>query len=110
MAARVIITGAASGIGAAATEQLRARGAQVVGLDINVSGDLVACDVREQESVERAVAEAIERLGGGVDVLVNNAGVGFAESAELAPDERATSVLEVKPIGPWRMTAAALPA
>src|SRR3954470_8111629 len=110
MAARVIITGAASGIGAAATEQLRARGAQVVGLDINASGDLVGCDVREQESVERAVAEAIERLGGGVDVLVNNAGVGFAQSAGLAPDERATAVFEVNAIGPWRMTAAALPA
>jgi NAD(P)-dependent dehydrogenase (short-subunit alcohol dehydrogenase family) len=110
MAARVIITGAASGIGAAATEQLRARGAHVVGLDINATGDLVACDVREQESVERAVGEAIERLGGGVDVLVNNAGVGFAQSAGVAPDERATAVLEVNAIGPWRMTAAALPA
>src|SRR3954447_6260162 len=110
MAARVIITGAASGIGAAATEQLRARGAHVVGLDINASGDLVGCDVREQESVERAVAEAIERLGGGGDVLVNNAGVGFAQSAGLPPDERATAVFEVNAIGPWRMTAAALPA
>src|SRR4051794_18267045 len=109
MAARVIITGAASGIGAAATEQLRARGAQVVGLDINAGGDLVACDVREQESVERAVAEAIERLGGGVDVLVNNAGVGFAQSAGLAPDERATAVFEVNAIGPWRVTAGPLP-
>src|SRR3954464_11543030 len=110
MAARVIITGAASGIGAAATEQLRARGAQVVGLDINASGDLVACDVREQESVERAVAEAIERLGGGVDVLVNNAGVGFAQSAGVAPDEKALKVLEVNMVGPWRVTSAALPA
>src|SRR4051812_36065101 len=110
MAARVIITGAASGIGAAATEQLRARGAHVVGLDINASGDLVGCDVREQESVERAVAEAIERLGGGLDVLVNNAGVGFAQSAGLPLDERATTVFEVNMLGPWRMTAAALPA
>jgi NAD(P)-dependent dehydrogenase (short-subunit alcohol dehydrogenase family) len=110
MAARVIITGAASGIGAAATAQLRGRGAQVVGLDVNASGDLVACDVRDQDSVERAVGEAIERLGGGLDVLVNNAGVGFAQSAGLPPDERATRVFEVNMLGPWRMTAAALPA
>src|SRR3954470_9980606 len=110
MAARVIITGAASGIGAAATARLRERGAHVVGLDINAAGDLVACDVRDQESVERAVAEAIERLGGGVDVLINNAGVGFSQSAGLPPDDQAMTVFAVNAIGPWRVTAAALPA
>jgi NAD(P)-dependent dehydrogenase (short-subunit alcohol dehydrogenase family) len=110
VSARVIITGAASGIGAAAAAQLRERGAHVVGLDVNASGDLVACDVRDQESVYRAVAEAIERLGGGVDVLINNAGVGFAQSAGLAPDEQAVTVIEVNMLGPWRVTAAALPA
>src|SRR3954467_11104799 len=107
---RVIITGAARGIGAAAAAQLRGRGANVVGLDINAPGDLLACDVTDPDSVERAVAEAIERLGGGLDVLVNNAGVGFAQSAGLPPDERATTVFEVNMLGPWRMTAAALPA
>ena len=110
MSKRVIITGAASGIGAAAAAQLRERGAQVAGLDINASDDVIACDVRDQESVDRAVAEAIERLGGGVDVLINNAGVGFAQSAGLAPDERAKTVVEVNLLGPWRVTAAALPA
>jgi NAD(P)-dependent dehydrogenase (short-subunit alcohol dehydrogenase family) len=107
---RVIITGAASGIGAATADALRAKGAHVVGLDINGSGEIVACDVRDQESAERAVAEAIERLGGGVDVLINNAGVGFAQSAGAPPDDQALSVLDVNLIGPWRMTAAALPA
>src|SRR3954452_16375613 len=110
MDTRVIITGAASGIGAAAAAQLRERGARVVGLDINASGDLIACDVRDQQSVERAVGEAIERLGGGLDVLINNAGVGFSQSAGLPPDEKALTVLEVNMIGPWRMTAAAFPA
>jgi NAD(P)-dependent dehydrogenase (short-subunit alcohol dehydrogenase family) len=106
----VILTGAASGIGAAAAEELRRRGAQVVGLDINASDEIVACDVRDQEAVERAVAEAIERLGGGLDVLINNAGLGFSQSAGLAPDEKALAVLDVNLLGPWRMTAAALPA
>jgi NAD(P)-dependent dehydrogenase (short-subunit alcohol dehydrogenase family) len=106
----VIITGAASGIGAAATAQLRERGANVVGLDINAGDGIVECDVRDQESVESAVREAIERLGGGVDVLINNAGVGFGQSAGLVPDEKALMVLDVNMIGPWRMTAAALPA
>jgi NAD(P)-dependent dehydrogenase (short-subunit alcohol dehydrogenase family) len=107
---RIIITGAASGIGAATVEVLRSKGAQVVGLDINGSDEIIACDVRDQASVDSAVAEAIERLGGGVDVLINNAGVGFAQSAGVAPDERAVSVIEVNMIGPWRVTSAALPA
>jgi NAD(P)-dependent dehydrogenase (short-subunit alcohol dehydrogenase family) len=106
----VIITGAASGIGEAAAAELRRRGAQVVGLDINGSDEIIECDVRDQESVERAVRAAIERLGGGVDVLINNAGVGFSQSAGLAPDEKALAVFDVNMIGPWRMTAAALPA
>ena len=107
---RIIITGAASGIGAAAVERLRARGASVVGLDLNASEDIIQCDVGDQESVERAVAEALSRLGGGVDVLINNAGVGFSQSAGLPPDEKAMTVFAVNAIGPWRVTAAALPA
>src|SRR3954447_1241681 len=107
---RVIVTGAASGIGAATVEALAAKDARVVGLDINGSGEIVECDVRDQESVDGAVAEAIERLGGGMDVLINNAGVGFAQSAGVAPDDRALSVIEVNMIGPWRVTSAALPA
>ena len=55
------------------------------------------------------MAEAVERLGG-VDVLVNNAGVGFAQSAGERPDDRARRSLEVNLLGPWRVTAAALPA
>jgi NAD(P)-dependent dehydrogenase (short-subunit alcohol dehydrogenase family) len=72
---RVLITGAAGGIGAAAAEALRARGAQVVGLDLHADGESVMeCDVRDQDSVDRGVAEAIDRLGG-LDVLINNAGI-----------------------------------
>jgi NAD(P)-dependent dehydrogenase (short-subunit alcohol dehydrogenase family) len=110
VSARVVITGAAGGIGAAAAAQLRARGASVVGLDINGSDEIIECDVRDQQSVDRAVGEAIERLGGGLDVLINNAGVGFSQSAGAAPDEKALAVLDVNLVGPWRMTAAALPA
>jgi NAD(P)-dependent dehydrogenase (short-subunit alcohol dehydrogenase family) len=110
MSTRVLITGAAGGIGAAATEELRRRGARVVGLDLHGDGaDVLDCDVRDQESVDRAVRAAIERLGG-LDVLINNAGVGDPQSAGEPPDATALAVLDVNLVGPWRVTAAALPA
>lgn len=109
MSARVLVTGAAGGIGAATVEALRARGAHVVGLDVNPREGVIACDVRDQAAVDGAVAEAVARLGG-LDVLINNAGVGMAQSAGHAPDEAALAVIDVNLLGPWRVTAAALPA
>jgi NAD(P)-dependent dehydrogenase (short-subunit alcohol dehydrogenase family) len=110
MSVRVAITGAASGIGAATADSLREHGAEVVGLDINAGEeDVLACDVRDQASVDHAVAEAIERLGG-LDVLINCAGIGDPQSAAEPPAEDALRVLDVNLLGPWRVTAAALPA
>jgi NAD(P)-dependent dehydrogenase (short-subunit alcohol dehydrogenase family) len=110
MSRRVLITGAASGIGAAAADRLRADGATVAGLDLNASADwIIECDVTDQASVDRAVAAAIERLGG-LDVLVNNAGLGIPQSATVAPDDDAMKVFEVNLIGPWRVTSAAIDA
>src|SRR3954447_2292859 len=106
---RVLITGASGGIGTATTAELRARGATVIGLDLVPGDDVIECDVRDQASVDAAVAEAIDRLGG-VDVLVNNAGIGTPQSAGTAPDERALAVIDVNLVGPWRVTSAALPA
>ena len=106
---RVLITGASSGIGAAAMAELRSRGAQVAGLDIAPSEGVIACDVRDQGSVDAAVAEAVERLGG-LDVVVNCAGVGNPQSAGARPDDDALRVLDINLLGPWRITAAALPA
>jgi NAD(P)-dependent dehydrogenase (short-subunit alcohol dehydrogenase family) len=110
MSTRIIITGAASGIGAATAASLREGGAEVVGLDINAAGeDLLRCDVRDQASVDEAVAQAIERLGG-LDVLINCAGIGDPQSAGERPGEDASRVLDVNLLGPWRVTGAALPA
>jgi NAD(P)-dependent dehydrogenase (short-subunit alcohol dehydrogenase family) len=107
---RVIITGAASGIGEATAKELRVRGAQVVGLDLKGEDDLIACDVRDQESVDKAVAAAIERLGGGLDALVNCAGIGLPQSAAEKPGPDALGVIDVNLLGTWRVTATALPA
>jgi NAD(P)-dependent dehydrogenase (short-subunit alcohol dehydrogenase family) len=105
---RVLVTGAAGGIGGAAMQELRRRGARVVGLDLRASEDVIACDIRDQAAVDRAVAEAVERLGG-LDVLINNAGVGTPQSAGERPDEAALAVIDINLIGAWRVTAAALP-
>jgi NAD(P)-dependent dehydrogenase (short-subunit alcohol dehydrogenase family) len=109
MGKRVIITGAASGIGAATAVELRRRGAQVVGLDLQADEEILSCDVRDQDSVDNAVAAAIERLGG-LDALINCAGIGNPQSATQAPGEDAIRVLDVNLLGTWRVTAAALPA
>ena len=69
---------------------------------------VLACDLRDAAAVERGVAVAVERLGG-LDVLINNAGLGLPQSAGAAPDAAALAVLDVNLIAPWRVTAAALP-
>jgi NAD(P)-dependent dehydrogenase (short-subunit alcohol dehydrogenase family) len=111
MTSRVLITGAAGGIGSATVDALRAEGAVVLGLDVLPDPEfgVIACDVRDQPSVDAAVAEAIERLGG-LDVLINNAGIGLPQGAGEPPDASADAVIDVNLLGPWRVTAAALPA
>ncbi len=110
MSQRVIITGAASGIGEATMKALRGRGAYVVGLDLKATDDLVACDVTDQQSVDAAVAEAVRRLDGGLDAVVNCAGIGLPQSATERPGPDALRVIDVNLLGTWRVTAAALPA
>ena len=82
VSARVLITGAAGGIGSAAMAELRSRGAtrRRARPRGRRGADVLACDVRDQARSTRAVAEAIERLGG-LDVLINNAGLGAPQSA-----------------------------
>ncbi len=108
MSARVLVTGAASGIGAATVDALRRRGCLVVGLDLRGDGgSVLTCDVRDQNQVDTAVGRAIAQLGG-LDVLINNAGVGDAQRAGSPPDAAAQAVMDVNLFGAWRVTAAAL--
>lgn len=108
MSARIAITGGSGGIGSAAAELLRSRGASVALLDLNATDEVIACDVRDQDSVDRAIASAIDRLGG-LDVLVNSAGIGIPQSAGEKPDADALAVIDINLLGTWRATAAALP-
>jgi len=109
---RALVTGASGAFGSALRAELRSRGWQVAGLDLRPDPDdpaVIACDVTDDTEVPAAVAEAIERLGG-LDVLVNNAGIGGPASAGEAPGEVVTTMLDVNLLGAWRVTAAAIDA
>jgi 2-dehydro-3-deoxy-L-rhamnonate dehydrogenase (NAD+) len=116
---RAIVTGAAAGIGAAVTRRLAAEGARVALLDITDAGALaaqlspegvaVACDVRSGEAVASAVATIVDAWGG-VDIVVNNAGITgtVAELVDL-PEDEFLRVLDIDLVGTYRVTRAALP-
>lgn len=106
---RIIVTGASGAFGTAVSAELRRRGASVVGLDLAAGDGVIACDVTDDASVRTAVAEAVERLGG-LDVLVNNAGVGGPADSGRPPDDAVRRIVEVNAFGAWRVTAAALEA
>jgi len=74
MVMRVLVTGAANGIGRATAEAFRAAGARVMGLDLKAGEGIIACDLRQEADILRAVRAAADELGG-LDVLVNNAGI-----------------------------------
>ncbi|HEX2050929.1 MAG TPA: SDR family NAD(P)-dependent oxidoreductase [Actinomycetota bacterium] len=106
---RVLVTGAASGFGLAVAARLRARGDDVRGLDVRAAPGVLVADVRDQDEVDRAVGAAATELGG-LDVVVNNAGVGVPVDAGARPGPEALAALETNFLGAWRVTAAALPA
>jgi NAD(P)-dependent dehydrogenase (short-subunit alcohol dehydrogenase family) len=110
---RALVTGGGSGIGAATARLLRDDGAQVACLDLDPTGAPEGClqvagDVSDP-GVSLAVEQAVADLGG-LDVLVNNAGVGAAGSIEDSDDEEFRRLHEVNVLGTVRVTRAALPA
>src|SRR3982751_531116 len=110
---RVLITGGASGIGAAVAERFAAEGARVAVLDRDVSGVgeryvAVKADVTDDASVRAAVEAAVTELGG-LDVLINNAGIGAQGTVADNDDEEWHRVLDVNVLGIVRTTRAALP-
>ena len=110
---RAIVTGGASGIGLAAAQELAARGATVACLDLSpgeIGSPLIGIrtDVSDDASVREGVASAVARLGG-IDIVVNNAGIGAAGSIEDNDDEEWHRVLDINVVGIARVTRAALP-
>jgi NAD(P)-dependent dehydrogenase (short-subunit alcohol dehydrogenase family) len=108
-----LVTGGASGIGLATARALAAQEARVAVLDLAPHGpaDLayVRADVSDDAAVQEAVAAAVAHLGG-LDVLVNNAGIGALGGVEDNSDDEWRRVLDVNVLGTVRITRAALPA
>ncbi len=114
----VLITAAAgTGIGAATARRCKEEGARVVISDkherrlaetaeeLGVIG--IPCDVTNEDDVQRLVRDAAKELGG-IDVLVNNAGLGGSAEIHTMTDDQWNIVLEVTLTGTFRMTRAAL--
>lgn len=113
---RALVTGGASGIGAAIARAFRAAGADVVVLDVAATppADLCAgagylcADITDDAAVRAAVTAAVDQLGG-LDVLVNNAGIGTQGGVADSTDEDWLRVLNVNVIGTARVSRAAWP-
>lgn len=120
---RVFITGAASGLGRALAETWARRGARVGIADVNhtragetaeavtsAGGQplVMECDIRSDDQV-LAAAEAVRAAWGGVDVVVNNAGVAAAGTVADASLEDWSWVVDVNLMGAVRVCRAFLP-
>ena len=117
-----LVTGAERGIGFATAQELHARGAAVVLVDLDeaatqaaaerIGGDRVlglGADVTDRAAVQDAVDATVERFGG-LDVVVANAGSAPPISTIRLIDEDAFErVIEVDLLGVWRTVRAALP-
>ena len=108
-----IVTGGASGIGAAIAERLRNGGARVAVFDLRpddaLQADLaVAVDVADDASV-RAGVERVAAEFGRIDVVVNNAGIGAQGTIEANGDDEWHRVFDINVLGMVRVTRAALP-
>lgn len=108
-----VVTGGASGIGAAAATLLLQRGAQVAVLDLSTQGApegalAIACDVTDSRSVDAAIAAVIDAYGQ-LDILVSNAGIGAVGDVAANDDAQWAHVLDVNVIGMARVARAALP-
>ena len=106
-----LVTGGASGIGAAVADRLAAGGARVAVLDLNPGGTGhfgVECNVADDASV-RAAIDSVTKEFGRLDIVVNNAGIGAMGDVAANDDAEWARVLDINVVGVARVTRAALP-
>ena len=109
---RALVTGGASGIGLGTAQLLAAEGARVAVLDVAAPPaglDYAKADVTDDATVREAVSGVVGRFGG-LDVLVNCAGIGAQGGVEANSDEEWHRVFDVNVVGMVRVTRACLPA
>lgn len=109
---RTVVTGAASGIGRAIAEAFADEGARVLGLDLLSDGHhpypVIATDVADERAVRESIAAAAEKLGG-IDILVNCAGIEIASRLDALQVSDLDRMLAVNLRGPILVMQAALP-
>lgn len=123
----ILITGAASGFGRIGAELYAREGARVFATMRNLprpeaeelealatrddlSIEILEIDVISDESVTAGVAQVLERTGGTLDVLINNAGIGLGGPIEVQDTDATRLLFETNVFGPQRMARAVLPA
>jgi 3-oxoacyl-[acyl-carrier protein] reductase len=119
----VVVTGAGRGIGRTIAQRFSEAGATVAALDVVLDGvqefaddvrsaggraAAVGCDVTDMASVTRALAEVAGTFGG-IDVLVNNAGINVEGAVEDLSDAAFSRCLDVNVTGVFRVSQAAIP-
>jgi 3-hydroxybutyrate dehydrogenase len=116
----ILITGAASGIGAGLASDLGRLGNHIIVTDVSTGGaGAIAARIREaggsaealalDVTSEASVARTLGALSRPVDVLVNNAGLQFVSPLEEFPMEKWDFLVQVMLVGAVRLTRAVLP-
>ncbi|MDT3736011.1 MAG: SDR family oxidoreductase [Denitratisoma sp.] len=120
---RVLITGAASGIGHLLALRIAARGGRLILWDVDaahlaaVAGEIAAaggqasvyaCNLAEREAIEAAAARTLQDHGA-VDILINNAGIVDGKRLLEATDEEIARTFAVNTLAPFRTVRAFLP-
>ncbi|NNE50526.1 MAG: SDR family oxidoreductase [Altererythrobacter sp.] len=123
----VLITGCSSGFGRLMAEDFARKGAMVFATmrnlprpeadelealadQENLDLHVIEIDVMSDEQVAAGVAKAEDMAGGAIDVLINNAGIGYAGPIELQDMQATQLIFATNVYGPHRMSRAALPA
>ena len=105
---RVVIIGGASGIGKACAERCAVEGARVAVLDRAAAPGAIVVDVGDEAAVEQAMAKAVAHFGG-LDVLVNCAGIAVRKTAAEQDAEGWDAVQRVNVRGTFLCSKHALP-
>ncbi|HEV7566042.1 MAG TPA: SDR family oxidoreductase [Microbacteriaceae bacterium] len=108
-----VVTGGASGIGAAIAQRLSEQGASVAVLDLNPDGAAdglfaVQANVADDASVRTAIDAVVAQFGR-LDIVVNNAGIGAQGTVEDNSDEEWHRAYDINVLGIVRVSRAALP-